>query len=54
MKWFAEFVEEARQEEGNLHPVLCKLAGLYGVWRLHSHSALLYQGIVFETCNIIS
>lgn len=45
MKWFSEFVEEAMQEEGGLQPVLHRLAGLYGVWCLQRHSALLYQGM---------
>lgn len=44
MKWFNEFVEDARQEEEGLHAVLVKLAGLYGVWCLEKHSGLLYQG----------
>ena len=44
MKWFSEFVEDAGQEEGGLQPVLHRIAGLYGVWCLHRHSALLYQG----------
>ena len=44
VRWSAEFVEDARQEEGGLYSVLCRLAGLYGVWCLHRHSALLYQG----------
>ena len=47
MKWFAEFVEEARQQEGGggVHAVLCKLASLYGVWCLEKRSVLLYQGM---------
>ena len=44
VKWFSEFVEEAREEGGGIHPVLCRLAALYGVWSLHRHSTLLYEG----------
>ena len=45
LEWFGEFVEGAREEGGGLHPVLCRLAGLYGVWCLNRHSTLLYQGM---------
>ena len=45
MKWFKQFVEDARQEGEGLHGVLCKLAGLYGVWCLLRHCTLLYEGI---------
>lgn len=37
------------REEGGLQPVLCRLAGLYAVWCLHRHSALLYQGMDHPT-----
>lgn len=49
VKWFSVFVEEAMKEGGGLQPVLCKLAGLYAVWCLHRHSALLYQGMHMHT-----
>lgn len=47
MRWFAEFVEGAREEGAGLYSVLGRLAGLYGVWCLHRHSALLYEGIMW-------
>ena len=49
VKWFSVFVEEAMKEGGGLQPVLCRLAGLYAVWCLHRHSALLYQGMRVHT-----
>lgn len=44
IKWFTEFVEEAREEGDGVYPVLCHIAGLYSVWCLYKHSSLLYEG----------
>lgn len=43
VKWFSEFVEDT-PAEGGLQSVLRRLAGLYSVWCLHKHVAVLYQG----------
>ncbi|CAI8050684.1 Peroxisomal acyl-coenzyme A oxidase 3 [Geodia barretti] len=49
VRWFAEFVEGARQEGGGLYSVLCRLGNLYSVWCLHKHSAVLYEGGYFTS-----
>ena len=43
VKWFSEFVEDT-PTEGGLQSVLRRLAGLYSIWCLHKHVAVLYQG----------
>ena len=52
LKWFREFVEDSRQEGEGLYSVLSRLEGLYGVWCLHRHSALLYQGLCYILCAV--